>query len=410
MKLFHARFSKPLAGGGVIIEEDDFYLPDAHSVRRQLRNRGFFPITIYEQKPPLLEWMDVRSRDWQIQLLRAIRFQTATASAGTALLNIIEGESDPRRRLAFLPTRTVLKGGGSFSDALARLKLLDAATMAIITAGERAGDLKGVIQHAIEHVEQKGKQYKTMMAALGWLAFDIINIVGAIWGAQFGFIPYLRSQGVKDEGATPEVVERFNKGLELATWMNGSLLFITTAAILGLTFIAGSYWFNRHRHDHFSAKLIMKLPLFSSYLQHASLHDTCKLMSRLLRGKVPLADAMTIIIDSVFEPAGRKYWSESRERIMAGVETSRALARWPLTKAERDQIHTIQSVDQLSEVYEAIAGERQLMSMSERRKIVMGGIMVMMFLFGATVLVMIYLLMLQNQGFLNSLSGLRGGG
>ena len=213
MKLFHARFSKPLACGGVIIEEDDFYLPDQHSVRRQLRNRGYFPIKIYEQKPPLLEWMDVRSRDWQIQLLRAIRFHTATASAGTALLSIIEGESDPRRRLAFLPTRTVLKGGGSFSDALARLKLLDAATMAIITAGERAGDLKGVIQHAIEHVEQKGKQYKAMMAALGWLAFDIINIVGAIWGAQFGFIPYLRDQGIKDEGATPEAIEKFNRGL-----------------------------------------------------------------------------------------------------------------------------------------------------------------------------------------------------
>ena len=71
-------------------------------------------------------------------------------------MNIIEGEQDPRRRLAFLPTRTVLKGGGAFSDALKELKLMDAPTMAIITAGERAGDLKGVIQHAIEHVEQKG--------------------------------------------------------------------------------------------------------------------------------------------------------------------------------------------------------------------------------------------------------------
>ena len=82
--------------------------------------KGFWPITIREQKPPLFEWMDVRSRVWQIQLLRALRFQSATASAGTALLNIIEGETDPRRRLAFLPTRTVLKGGGSFSEALAR--------------------------------------------------------------------------------------------------------------------------------------------------------------------------------------------------------------------------------------------------------------------------------------------------
>ena len=210
MKLFHARFAQPQAGGAVIVHEDDFYLPDQHAVRRQLRNKGYWPITIREQKPPMFEWLDVRSRTWQLQLLRALRFQSATASAGTALLNIIEGEQDPARRLAFLPTRTVLKGGGSFSEALRALRLMDAATMAIITAGERAGDLKGVIQHAIEHTEEKGKQYKTVIAALSWLSFDISNIIGAVWGAQFGFIPYLKNQGIKS--TDPKAIEQFNHG------------------------------------------------------------------------------------------------------------------------------------------------------------------------------------------------------
>lgn len=178
MKLFHARYAEPTIGGTVLIQEDDFYLPDAHAVRRQLRAKGYWPIEIFEQKPPLFEWMDVRSRDWQLQLLRAIRFQSATASAGTALLNIIEGEQDPRRRLAFLPSRTVLKGGGSFSEALRVLKLMDAPTMAIIMAGERAGDLKGVVLHAIEHVEQKTSQYKAIIAALSWISFDIITVIG----------------------------------------------------------------------------------------------------------------------------------------------------------------------------------------------------------------------------------------
>ncbi len=206
MKLFHARFAQPTLGGAIEILEDDFYLPDVHSVRRQLRGKGLYPINIHELKPPLFEWMDVRSRAWQLQLLRALRFQTATTSAGTALLNIIEGEQDSRRRLAFLPTRTVLKGGGSFSEALRELKLLDAATMAIITAGERAGDLKGVIQHAIEHVEQKGSQYKALTAALSWFSFDLITIIGSIWGTQFGFIPYLKAQGTKS--TEPGAVEK----------------------------------------------------------------------------------------------------------------------------------------------------------------------------------------------------------
>lgn len=404
MKLYHARYAQPRPGGVTVLEED-FYLPDQSAVRRQLRNKGFWPISIREQKPPLFEWMDVRSRVWQLQLLRALRFQSATASTGTALLNIIEGEQDPRRRLAFLPTRTVLKGGGSFSDALRQLRLMDAATMAIITAGERAGDLKGVVQHAIEHTEEKGKQYKKVVAVLGWLSFDIVNIISFVWAAQFGMIPYLKNQGTK--ATDPESVERFNHAISLATWINGTLLVLITGIMVGAIVLAAMYWFNRHRPDHFTARLMMKTPVFSSYLCNIGLQDSCKLMRRLLQGKVPLAEAVSIIIESVNEPTARSYWMESRGRIMAGVEPARALARPPLSKAERDQIVTIQSVDQLAEVYGAIAEERGVMAKTDQRRITMMGIITMMVLAGATILTMIYLLTIQNQSFLDSLKSLR---
>jgi type II secretory pathway component PulF len=404
MKLFHAKYAQ-LRHGAINVMEEDFYLPDQHAVRRQLRNGGFYPINIREQKAPLFEWSDVRSRAWQIQLLRALRFQGATASAGTALLNIIEGESDPKRRIAFLPTRTVLKGGGSFAEALRELKLFDAATMAIITAGERAGDLKGVIQHAIEHTEQQGKQMKVLLTALSWLSFDIVNIVGTVWGAQFGFIPYLKKQGTKT--TDPESVAKFEHAITLATWVNMTLLITITFILVGGTIFASLYWFNRHRSDHFTAKILMKAPIMSTYLRNVSMKESCKLIQRLLAGKVPLADALDIIIESVYEPSCRLYWTEAKSRVMAGVEPSRALARWPLLKGERDQIMTIQSVDQLAEVYEAIAEERGLMAKGDQRRLALMGIITMMGLAGATVLTMVYLLMVQNDSFLDSLKGLR---
>ena len=404
MKLFHAKYIQ-MRHGIVNVQEDDFYLPDQTAVRRQLRNNGFYPIRIREQRHSLFEWADVRSRAWQTQLLRALRFQGATASAGTALLNIIEGESDPKRRLAFLPTRTVLKGGGSFSEALRELRLLDAATMAIITAGERAGDLKGVIQHAIEHTEEKGKQTKVIITALSWLSFDIVNIIGTIWGAQFGFIPYLKRQGMKT--TDPAAIERFNHAIQIATIINMTLLVVITGIVVGGVIFTGLYWFNRHRSDHFTSKIMMKAPIVSSYLRNVSMKDSCKLMQRLLAGKVPLAEALDIIIESVYEPSCRLYWKQSKDRIMAGVDPSRALSRWPLLKGERDQIMTIQSVDQLGEVYTAIAEERGLMSKSDQRRLAILGVVTMMVLSGATVLVMIYLLMVQNDSFLDSLKSLR---
>jgi type II secretory pathway component PulF len=406
MKLFHARYVQRQAKVTKVLE-DDFYLPDARAVRRQLRSRGLWPISIKEQKPPLFEWMDVRSSKWQIQLLRALRFQTGTASAGTALLNIIEGESDPARRLAFLPTRTVLKGGGSFSDAIKALRLMDAATMAIITAGERAGDLKGVIQHAIEHTEEKGKNIKVMLTALSWLSFDIVNLVGTIWTAQFVGIPYLKDQGSKS--TDPAAIERFNTAITRATWLNGALLVLVMGTIGGVILFTALYWFNRHRSDHFTSRIMMKAPLISSYLRNVTMQDTCKLMRRLLEGKVPLAEALSIIIESCFEPATREYWTKSRERIMAGGEPKRALCREPLSKGERDQIATIQSVDQLAEVYGSIAEERGLMAKADQRRLTISGVMITMFFFGATVLMAIYLLMIQNQGVLDNLSSMKDG-
>lgn len=405
MKLYHARFAQNRPGGNAQVLEEDFYMPDAASVRRQIRNRGYWPISIKEQKPPLLEWMDVRSKNWQVQLLRALRFQSVTASAGTALLNIIEGETDKKRALAFLPTRTVLKGGGSFSDALRALRLMDSATMAIITAGERAGDLKGVIQHAIEHTEEKGKNLKVVITALSWLSFDIINIIGAIWGAQFGFIPYLKSQGIKS--TDPEAIARFDTALNTATWINGTLLVIVMLVCVGAVLFCGLYWMNRHKSDHFTSRILMKVPIVSSYLRNSSMQDTCKLMRRLLTGKVPLAEAIDILIDSTVEPATRFYWVDCKKRILTGIEPSRALGRWPLTKAEKDQIATIQAVDQLAEVYGSIAEERGLMAKSDQRRLTQAGVFLMMFFFGATVLTMIYLLSIQNQGFLENINSLK---
>jgi type II secretory pathway component PulF len=352
-------------------------------------------------KPSTFEWMEVRSRAWQMQLLRALRFQSATASAGTALLNIIEGEQDSRRQLAFLPCRTVLKGGDSFSEALRALKLMDAATMAIITAGERAGDLKSVIQHAIEHTEEKCKGTKIIMAAISWMAFDTLNVVSVVWAAQFQGIPYLKTSM---KSTDPDKVAHFNHAITVASWINGSLLALIIFLMAGAALLFVVYWLNRHRADHFTARMMMKAPVLSSYVRNVSLQNTFKLMQRLLLGKVPLADTLSIIVENTFEPATRLYLNESRDRIMAGVEPSRALARWPLNKGERDQIATIQSVDQLSEVYASIAEERGSMAKADKRRLAIMGVFGTMVVIGAVVLNAIYLLSIQNEGMLGNLT------
>lgn len=408
MKLWNVKYAVTMPGGHVAVREEDFFLPSPDDVRRVLRARGLWPIKIKERKAALLEWADVRSAAWQIQLLRALRFQSATTSAGTALLNIIEGETDARRRLAFLPTRSVLKGGGSFSEALRQLKLLDAATMAIIMAGERAGDLKGVIVHAIEHVEEKGKQMKLVIGALGWLSFDIISIVSTVWSAQFGFIPYLKKSASKST-TDPAATKKFEDAIQMVSIINISLMIIIMGGSALLGALAMSFWHNRHKPEHWTSRMISKLPLVSSYMQDATMHDTTKLMARLLKGNVPLDEALKILIELCIEPTTRNYWRVCLHRIMGGTDTAKALARAPLTKQEMDQLRSIQSLEQLSEVFEGISQERSSAAKTGQKKIMMAGIVMLMALFGAVVLTMIYLLSIQNQGFMDSLKDMKGG-
>jgi type II secretory pathway component PulF len=407
MKLWNVRYAVQNAGGTVNVKEEDFFLPSPTDVRRTLRAKGCYLIKIRERKPAMFEWMDVRSAAWQLQLLKALRFQSSTSSTGTALLNIIEAETDHRKRLAFLPTRSVLKGGGSFSEALKQLKLLDAATMAIIIAGERAGDLKGVVQQAISHVEEKGKQMKLVMAAMGWLSFDIVSIISTIWGAQFTFIPYLKNSSNK---STHDKVAaaKFEQALMIVSTINFTLMIVTIGGAVGLALLAMSFWKNRHNPNHWTSRMVAKLPIISPYLRDTNMHDSCRLIARLLRGSVPLDEAIRIIRDSSIEPTVRGYWDTCLDRLMAGVDTAKALARAPLLRAEQDQVRSIQSVDQLSEVFESISEERKGAAKNGQRKIMMAGMMIMMGLFGSVVLTMIWLLMIQNQGFMDSLKDIGG--
>jgi type II secretory pathway component PulF len=155
--------------------------------------------------------------------------------------------------------------------------------------------------------------------------------------------------------------------------------------------------------------MMMQIPVFADYMRCASLKENFKLMTRLLRGKVPLADAVDIIVESTNEPASRIYWTECKDRLMAGVEPSRALRRWPLTKAECDQITTIQSVDQLAEVFDALGEEREDMTKTYRRKVMVTAVALAMVVVGAVILNAIFLLWIQNEGTFNDIKSVGGG-
>lgn len=399
MKLWQAKFMVPLPEGGHRMDEELFYVSSDRDVRRILRDRGLFPIRIRERREALITFNNVRTKRWQMQLLKALRFQAGRVSAGTALLEIAESESDRERQVAFLPCRSVLKSGGSFSAAVKSLRLFDAATLAILMAGDKTGNLKDVIDHALQHIEQKAKQARVLYTALGWLAFDIISVLGSLVSMHFWYIPFLRETGVQT--SDPQKKAEFVEKLNLAENINMGLMGLSFAICALGIYLATAFWVNRDKRDHFAARIIKKVPLIGSYLSLSSLTDSGMTVARLLRGRVPLDEALKIAKDASLALEIREYWTTCLARVHAGVKPQSALAAPPLKKVEQNQLKSFTTMDQLAEVYEAIAEEKQYEAKSVQRRIVIGGIMLLGGVFGAVVMLMLWLVFLQNEGILS---------
>src|SRR5579859_3261566 len=357
MKLWTVQYAVGEVGGTFRVVDDDFYLSSEAEVRKRLVALGCFPISIKQRRKPLIEWWDVRSRKWQLQLLRALRFQSARISAGTALMRIIEDEPDGRRRLAFLPTRAVLLGGGSFAQALRELELFDSATLAIILAGEKAGDLKGVIAHAIEHIEEKAKQVRVIRSGLLWFVFDILSIVSTIFSIHFQFIPYLRRNMA--ENPDPVRAARLESAINLANVVNSGVMLVT----LGVGIFAGwvylKYRFRGKSRSKLGQKLLLQIPFVTSYLRNAGLADSCGVFSRLVEAQVPVVDALALTAETCFEPMVLSYWRDAHASILGGLQPQKALARAPMRKTEQDQLLSYQTTEDLVGVMKSVAEERK---------------------------------------------------
>ena len=404
MKLWHARYAIP-ARNGVRTEEADFYLPSATAVRRAIVERGHVPIAVDPRVPAKVEWWDIKTTGWQIQLLRALRNQLEHVAPNTALQRIAENESDRRRKIALTPVLRVLAAGGSFGDALRALNLFDRPVLAILTTGDQSGGLAETIDHAIAHLEEKAKQRRSMLMTLGWLVFDLVSIVSSVFGTQFWYLPYLRQSGIQSHD--PAAIARFQHYLSLAEWVNGGLVVLCTAMMLAMIVAGAMFSYDRRWATTIIASCAVRLPVFSSYALHASMVDTSLMLSRLLRGRVALDKAITIVAENTLETRVKAYWRACLDAIDKGSTPQRALARPPWSSMERQHIMAIQKGSQLADLMPKLAQERTFKAAAARRNLVLIGVVFLMTVFGIGVAVSAGLVWLQNEGLVATMDSMR---
>lgn len=334
--------------------QESFYMPTVDDVRTAIQKKGGFVLSIRPHSRSPLERLLARSSWWQVQLLRGIQFRATSTSPGVALWKIIQAETNPRRQNILAPAREALARGLGVIDALKSLNIFDHSTLAILAGSERANKLVEGIPHAIHSITQKRKNTRAIAGTMSWLAFDVFSIVSSLWAGKDMVLGWFRD----NPPTNPEELAKFESvvnNLEL-TW--DVLIYTAVAAGVFMGWVVFSFWINRGKKDWPTAKIVRKIPLIGGYLRDLAFADSMMAASRMLRGLVPIGDALEQSAEASTAPEVTRYWEESRADLGRGVNLGSALDREPLTRNERLELASLSDLDQVATVMESIADMR----------------------------------------------------
>lgn len=335
---------------------ETFFLPTVDDVRKEVSRRGQYVISIHPYERSPMERVMAKSSWWQVQLLRGIQFRSIATSPGVALWKLISAEINPRRQNILAPAREALTQGLGVIDALKALRIFDSSTIAILAASEKANKLVEGIPYAIESIVQKRKNMRQIMGTVGWLGFDVFSLLSSMIGGKGMIMGWFSNNAPKGD---PAKLEEFNRvtGYLSLTW--DVLIWLAIGLAAMMIWIILSFWYNRGRDDEWpTAKFVRSIPLIGAYLRDLAFADTMSAAARMIRGNVPIADALPQAAVATNLPEVQKFWIDSYEFLARGLHLGAALDREPLSRSERMELSSLSELSQIATIMESIAEMR----------------------------------------------------
>jgi type II secretory pathway component PulF len=385
----------------------DFFLPNSAAVRREVQKLGGTVVSINNRQQ---KWYNREffGTSYKVGFLRSVSFQLgAGISPGRSLALVIEGETNPAKRRSLEPAMEVLNRGGTFLEAVQSLQMFDRGTIAILSAGEVVGSIREVINSAIENMEERGKTWKILLAAVGWLWFDISTGLSAVVGVQWTALPWLRENGISSKNAAE--VAKFNHALDVAYIVNSTLLGVAVLVIIFFAIVSFSYLFFGRRERHIGSILLNKIGFLHRLMANTGFGESFYIVGRMLKGHVQFSEAVKVAIDSSTLGEIRAYWQGVYDRIRRGDTIDHAMRSDNLGRAEMLQISAHQNSEQLARVILNIAAERTEAARRNLRKVVSSAVIATILYTVASVGNVIYVVAAQGSGLNASMGSMSSG-
>jgi general secretion pathway protein F len=312
------------------------------SVRALLQQRGWEPERIEAVQAGVPAWAQGLVASWQAWCRRRRRLVIADLCESLAALVQVGMPLDRAlEQLAASPLRAkqearllselaeALRGGVSFDAACAaQVAWFDRFDVAVIAAGQRAGELAPVLRAVAEHHQRQGASAQRLITALAYPA--IVAITGL---AVFIFLTQV---------VLPRIAGILTAARAELPWLTarvialGDLLFWWWPVLVALLVGGGwllTRWMTRVPARGRWGRLVHGNP-WARLRARTRVAVTSAALSRLLRAGVPLSEALQVVAATVPDRPLRSLLADAAAAVERGRDLSAVMADSPLVEPE----------------------------------------------------------------------------
>lgn len=357
--------------------EDIIPAPDEDSALKQIIAQGDIPVSAKHVRQKGAGFI---TADYKLKFIMAILFAVqAGDSVGAAMEKTIEAEQWPiRGRLD--PALRMLRAGSTFTEAISLLGLYDETTLAILGAGEHTGTMEQSLSTALQHLQRKSTADGIMKGAVGMILIDIMMAMSSSVTAVFGLLPQAEKQGIQTKDAA--ALEQWAQAIKLGYWSNGILLAGALVALVFAFMAWIGYEYGKPQTREKVEQALRRLPFLGKALLHDGVSVSTSIASHLLKGGVLFTSAMEVTARAIRLPVVKRYWTQVLAMTMGGAPTALAMARDPMSLAERRVLASHTNAEQLAEALAQISQFRQEQAAKANKKFIVMGL-VSSFLYSA---------------------------
>jgi len=296
-------------------------------LRQRLAEKGLFVYSARSRALPAVSWrLPARRRRLSGNDFLLFNQQFVTLiRAGLPILKALdllaERAARPALRVLLDDIRQRLRGGDSLSEAFHAQGIFPAVYTSSLLAGERSGNLAGVLDYYIAYQKITGSVRRRLLTALVYPALLLLVAAGVLSFVILYVIPKFSELYAEMKAALPPLtvaVVSFALAIRDSLWV---VLVVAAAlavgAVLAARSEAGAQALDRVR---------LQLPLIGNILLRFRLAQFCRTLGTLLAGGIPVVPSLEVAAGAMESPVLRRAVATAAARVREGQTLHGALA------------------------------------------------------------------------------------